>query len=101
MSGPIKKGDLVMVVLPALCGCGLAHKKVGTVFSVAYVANARWRCFHCGFEYTGGLAATGTRNERGKKVGYPLSRLKKIDPPATGEYDGVPVRKSQPRKVPA
>lgn len=101
MSGPIKKGDLVMVMRPALCGCGIAHRKVGAVFSVVYVTRASWRCFSCGFEYHGTLVATGGRNKRGKRVGYPQLCVKKIDPPSTGEYDGVPVRKQQPRKEPA
>jgi hypothetical protein len=35
----------------------------------------------------------------GKTIVWFTEHLKKIDPPATGEYDGVPVRKTEPAGV--
>lgn len=100
MSGPIKKGDLVMIVSP-FCACEKSHKTVGRVFSAAYVAQSVCRCSVCGQRQAGTVVATGKRNKKGRRVGYMRAQLIKIDPPATGEYDGVPVRKSQPSKVSA
>ena len=84
MSKDIKPGDLVMVVRPTSC-CGVAN--YGTTFVVAkYADNVMGRCDCCGYielrdgvwvEYPDGGA-------------YPVSRLKKIDPPSEG--DSLPTR---------
>lgn len=94
MSGPIKKGDLVMQVKPTPC-CGNADN-IGDVFVVTWIGVAIGRCHSCG-DRTPENAASTVEDDSA----VPLSMLKKIDPPATGEYDRVPVRKAQPKKVPA
>lgn len=33
------------------------------------------------------------------EISWATHRLKKIDPPSTGEYDRVPVRKTEPAEV--
>lgn len=90
----IKRGDLVMVVAPRQCGC------IGNIGIIATVGEDDSRpgplhCVSCGAGY----------EQRGRAV-YLLGRgstievvrLRRIDPPATGEYDGVPVRKTEPHK---
>lgn len=91
MSGPIKKGDLVMVVGVTKC-CG-SSRNAGIVGRVTDVYRARKSQCWCG-HITEETLALLDNEKRG--VAY---RLKKIDPPATGEYDRVPVRKTEPMEV--
>lgn len=95
MSGPIKKGDLVIVIKPTLC-CGSGHA-LGEVFEVDWLGVAGGGCVICGDSTP--LEAASAPGET--DTACALARLKKIDPPAAGEYDRVPVRKAQPKKVPA
>lgn len=89
----IKKGDLVMVVKPSYC-CN-NYKSVGMVFIVVGKDMCvRTQCAGCGIVklVTDHLALNdGELCE--------ASRLKKIDPPAEGEYDRVPVRETVPVRV--
>lgn len=95
MSGPIKKGDLVMVVKPTPC-CGKGH--LGLVLTVDWVRSYfPTHCRYCGADRDLSHERAGFEPDRTTCETY---RLKKIDPPATGEYDRVPVRKTEPRKVP-
>lgn len=93
MSGPIKKGDLVMVARGQLC-CGGTGASTGKIFRVSRLTRANLQCAHCASFKPGVFAVISAAGA------YDIARLKKIDPPATGEYDRVPVRKTQPRKVP-
>ena len=87
MSEPIKAGDLVMVVKPSPC-CG-GTRAIGDVFIVAKLQFLWFNC-RCGaqHDFVAFDAADGLVAE--------VCRLKKIDPPATGELDRVPVRKKEP-----
>lgn len=90
----IKRGDLVMVVKPSEC-CG----QTGTIGAI-YVAGDSYVqkvvCRKCGFKDNDSM-----RTDIGNDSAYLTSRLRKIDPPATGEYDGVAVRKPIKHKDPA
>ena len=79
---PIKAGDLVMVVKALPC-CGSAAA-VGTIFKVESFGG-RGRCVYC----KAVRIVTTARRENG--FVYELSRLIRIDPPATG--DSLPTRK--------
>ena len=81
----IKKGDLVMVVKPTEC-CG-STKSLGHIFTVTSVRVVTSVCGVCGD------SAADINCEDSDRTGCLPSRLKKIDPPSTGELDGVPVRK--------
>lgn len=91
--GEIKKGDLVMVVR-------VTHdcyaKFIGIPFVVENVGHANGNI--CDFCYQGSFS--GPSACAGKSVATGIgglqSWLKKIDPPSTGEYDGVPVRNQIP-----
>jgi hypothetical protein len=87
----IKKGDLVMVV----SGCPDCGYRAGAVFTVVQVKPPKlpgYRCFKCNWsKVTNELGASSN----GKDL-IPLSWLKKIDPPSTGELDRVPVRMKEP-----
>lgn len=89
MSG-IKVGDLVIVVKPTPC-CG-NYRSVGRIYKVARIVSGNRRCNFCAAISTHAFALQPNR------YGIHLYRLKKLDPPATGEYDRVPVRKNLPRK---
>ena len=86
----IKAGDLVMVVNAAQCGC--THL-IGLVFNVdGFTRRDFFRCVKC-------KSTWSQRN--GAVKGYldfefDPRRLKKIDPPATGEYDRVPQKLKEP-----
>lgn len=87
----IKKGDLVIVARGMTC-CGTPTGTEGTIFVVTRFTNANpQKCLSCG-AITSIAGATGD----GVKQPYDIDRLKKIDPPATGEYDRVPVRMKEP-----
>lgn len=88
----IKKGDLVMQVRATTC-CGDASG-VGSVFVVTWLGVATGQCNHCG-DITAEDSASTVESEDAT----PLHLLKKIDPPSTGEYDRVPVRKTEPAEV--
>ena len=92
----IKRGDLVMVVRPSICcGSQLSLGKTYTVVRIVDIDAAsphKRRCRGCRKVIDEAIAFD---DETG---GYHVSRLRRIDPPATGEYDGVPVRKRVPRK---
>lgn len=90
MSGPIKKGDLVM--------CLWAPKNVVAQKYVGYIAKAADICPHPNELY---FYLDPPTRYRGRDLVWAVQHLKKIDPPATGEYDRAPVRKAQPKKVPA
>lgn len=87
----IKKGDLAYVAQATLC-CGNSSG-VGQIFVVGEIYTHTAFCSKCGQSFTDLMTKkpNGTYTE--------IYRLKKIDPPATGEYDGVAVRKTQPKKV--
>lgn len=85
----IRPGDLVYVAKPTPC-CGNTEG-LGKVFTAGDIASNGRPCFYCGKRYIA------------KVIGIPNSnfcidvrRLRKIDPPATGEYDRVPVRMREP-----
>lgn len=89
----IKQGDLVVAVrgYPKCGNCA------GFVFTVFDFDNIGSRC-RCGWQSDREWRiATYGDGERG----VPVTWLKKLDPPATGEYDGVPVRKIIKHKEPA
>ena len=89
MSGPIKKGDLVMTLA---CNNPLHNQYAGLFFTVenpSYWRADTWRLEPAIYSLDG------------DRLCWASCDLKKIDPPATGEYDRVPVRKAQPKKVPA
>lgn len=80
----IKPGDLVMIVkLTACCGKG----KLGHTFTAGELRMMISACPHCGHFDNSILVAHPSRPDR---VGVLLSRLKKIDPPETG--DSLPTR---------
>lgn len=79
----IKKGDLVMVVKPSPC-CD-RPEKMGLVFEARGIHDCIIECLLCGEEREG----VGVELENDK--GFPIERLMKIDPPATG--DTIPTRK--------
>lgn len=79
----IKRGDLVMVVKPTpCCGSTVNINKILTVLSLTHPpgksGQIRQTC--CGETRKWGSDALLSNN-----LVYALSRLKKIDPPATGE----------------
>ena len=89
MSEQFKPGDLAMVVRGTLC-CG--YGKLGFVFTVKRVDAGFLKCSNCGHVtaykqrvWHSGNRASGTE------------RLKKIDPPATG--DSLPTRAEKEQKV--
>lgn len=90
MADEIKKGDLVM----AIRGCPRCGARGGIVFRVALIRMHKglgYRCPECGAEglHFGELGAEGYHKHRL----MPLSWLKKIDPPASGDEvtDRVPL----------
>lgn len=84
----IKKGDLVMVSSAMNC-CGTPTGAEGMFFVVTNLSySATDICSACNARLPP-VAAEGCAGKR--PIG--LTRLKKIDPPSTGELDGVPVRK--------
>lgn len=85
----IKKGDLVMVVSGKPC-CGFSGS-FGNTFTVSYLKDVSGECPDCGAKKTITMALADTH-----RYGYDTRRLKKIDPPSTGELDGVPLRLKEP-----
>lgn len=84
----IKAGDLVMVVKPRRCGCTNGLGFIGSVLSIS-TDNRVGYCDQCESKtfppYTPTVELIlGHHTE--------ISRLKKIDPPATG--DSLPTRKN-------
>ena len=90
----IKAGDLVMVVR-ACCAVTLAQSGglVGTVNKIEKYPDDSWLCENCGETGHGDMRVIAFR---GRYRSAPTSWLKKIDPPATGEYDRVPQRLKEP-----
>ena len=84
MSEPIKVGDLVMVVRPKSCGC--ADNQIGTVHVVSGFY-ASCHCPSCKIHHYQNSAMLD-----GKWFAIPVSRLKRIDPPAIG--DSLPTLKT-------
>ena len=85
MSEPIKVGDLVMVVKPAIC-CG-SPRRIGLVVRVTGLTNGeRTRCTWCSLSDVVPLA------EYSSDLCIDIRRLKRIDPPAIG--DSLPMRKT-------
>jgi hypothetical protein len=82
MSSDIKAGDWVMVVRPMPC-CGQSPA-LGSVFVVEQVMFCHGDCDICGTSDSG-IAAICPQG-----YAFELNRLKKIDPPATG--DSLPTR---------
>ena len=77
---PIKVGDLVMVVRPTIC-CG-ATKSVGLVATVVDNETKQYvRCIHCSDRVINDSSYLQLDNGKYCHV----SRLKRIDPPATPE----------------
>lgn len=92
----IKRGDLVMVVAPSECESTMS---IGYVFVAGELySGVSAPCENCGNVHlmTNAIFDSGITRVPGHV--YAQSRLRRIDPPATGEYDGVPVRKLQPTK---
>lgn len=88
----IKKGDLVMVV-HSCCFENVGPNRVFVVDDIDYSDGES--CNFCGKDVPSGPDA-------GCDGWYfNHSWLRKIDPPATGEYDGVAVRKTLKHKEPA
>lgn len=87
----IKKGDLVYVAKVVPC-CG------NTAYLGLHFTVGRMRFHekgHCGCCYQ--ILRNATTVEAPDGALLPVERLRKIDPPAEGEYDRVPVRKLAPR----
>ena len=79
----IKRGDLVMVVRPSpRCGNTVS---IGLVFRATDVRHGRMHCLHCRAPQEVVFV------EKDGVFGLDASRLKKIDPLATG--DTIPTRK--------
>ena len=90
MNMQLKPGDLVMVVKPAPC-CG-DTSTLGHIFTVTHGHVSGYRCNACGVTaFVSGLIPL-----EGKYCAEP-ERLKKIDPPATG--DSLPTRAEKEQKV--
>lgn len=94
-NGEIKVGDLVMVVKGTEC-CGICEC-LGYTFRVEWVGVCTGECQNCGDDGEVLCADDSPDSDEG----FPMSLLRRIDPPATGEYDGVPVRKTESRKLSA
>lgn len=77
MNNEIRPGDLVMVVRPTTC-CG-SMKSIGTVFEVAEIGNYFCHCVLYNFAGNGIAALVDAES------GYPIQRLKKLNPPAEQE----------------
>ena len=79
--GVIKKGDLVMVVRAYICEhCGVNDSDVGRIYTAGDFYSGETRCSIC--DGDGSVdSAVWVGNDTVKSI----SRLKKIDPPATGE----------------
>lgn len=86
MGKPISVGDLVMVVRGKICGC--KSRSDGCIFIVnnIYRGNGLYDCLHSAYDDIGAKDITG-------KHFVDLQRLKRIDPPATG--DSLPTRKER------
>jgi len=88
----IKRGDLVQIVKPRLCGCA---DNVGQIFIATETMRAWGRGFcptcHKNTFCSGVMVASGDGDRW-----HEFSRLKKIDPPSTGELKGVPLRLKEP-----
>lgn len=83
----IKKGDLVMIVRALEC-CG-DEEFLGMAFIAGDVEARPTICRLCG--HADNLSV---RTKNPVSGGWPrVDRLKKIDPPASGELKGVPVMK--------
>ena len=81
---PIQAGDLVMVVAPRTC-CKTGN--LGGVFKVGDIYTGRQGgCSFCGVISTEPLV-----RRAGEFDGYQIRRIKRIDPPATG--DSLPTRR--------
>lgn len=93
MGKPISVGDLVMVVKPTLC-CGKAGV-IGKVFKVTEVFISRFnQCNICRRIFKDVKVAVDSSRfalPSGGGGSFQLSRLIRIDPPATG--DSLPTRK--------
>jgi hypothetical protein len=78
MSEPIKVGDLVQIVKPLDCSCGMPSKIIGRVFRVSQIFPLvdSW-CAGCFRPHPTTACAEGL-DGGGKKV--PLYRLKRIPP---------------------
>lgn len=85
----IKKGDLVMVVAGRPC-CGHI-RSYGDTFIVADLEPKTGVCSQCGQRKSIVIAKAS-----GEGFGYDTRRLKKIDPPASGELKGVPLLLKEP-----
>lgn len=83
MSEQFKPGDLVMLVKPTPC-CGSAAS-LGSIYTVSPGIVAMFRCLPCGT-----IAFGQDLVELDGEYCAERNRLKKIDPPATG--DSLPTR---------
>lgn len=84
----------MVVKLTPCCG---ARGRLGYVFQVtdAETAQNGVQCRGCGSIQPPQLVVA-ENGESLRHYAILASRLKKIDPPAIGEYDSVPVRKKEP-----
>lgn len=86
----IKKGDLVMIKAgPNKRHCTFAGQIATTVEPFDLLGLKTWSLSPTTFDLDF------------REIVWPEKYLKKIDPPSTGEYDRVPVRKKQPKEVTA
>ncbi len=93
MDRPIVVGDLVMVVRfvfhcpprPVLAVPNAPGVRYGHIFTVGSL-KVRGKCCRCGLVYEGAFVGPND----GRAVAVPVSWLKLIDPPATG--DSLPTR---------
>ena len=93
----IKAGDLVMVIRPTLC-CD-EPGTVGKIYKVSGVGHGHHRCMRCGHITVYADYADTGEVVGSKQIAHQLKRLKKIDPPATG--DEVSTRTARPVPVEA
>lgn len=78
MSEEIKVGDLVIIVRSTSC-CG-ETSDIGDIFTAGTVFNSPvTECDICG-KSLGNTTLVGIQGEEDGESGYPLSRLKKINP---------------------
>ena len=88
----IKAGDLVVAVRPRACGC---VGRIGLPFIAGKISRSGVGgfCTECGADTFGPDAIV---TETPRRTWCELSRLKKIDPPATGDEVSTRVTKKQP-----
>lgn len=86
----IKAADLVRVV-KSCCDANVGTKRVFVVDGIEPGGNEK--CYFCKSPIP--IEAVAVSDG----WAFNLSWLRKIDPPSTGEYDGVPVRKTEPKEV--